>query len=146
MEVRAVAKSVRVSPRKMRLVVDAIRNLPINDAYRVLAVTQKRASLVITKTLNSAVANAVNNAKLDKQNLVIDSVLVNEAQALKRFRPSTRGRIHPYKKRGSHLTIVLKEKVATVAPVVAKKEATVEEPKIKKVAVKAEKTKKEDKK
>lgn len=95
----------------MRLVADAIRNLPIEEAYRVLAVTQKRAAQGIIKTLNSAVANAVNNAKLDRKNLVIDSVMVNEAPAMKRFRPSTRGRIHPYKKRGSHLTIVLSEKV-----------------------------------
>ncbi len=124
MEVRAFSKSVRVSPRKMRLVADAIRNLPIEEAYRVLAVTQKRAAQGIVKTLNSAVANAVNNAKLERKNLVIDSVMVNEAPAMKRFRPSTRGRIHPYKKRGSHLTIVLTEKVVVAKPVANAKPAS----------------------
>jgi large subunit ribosomal protein L22 len=116
MEVRAIAKSVRISPRKMRLVADAIRNMPIEKAYRVLEVTEQKASGPIQKTLKSAVANAVTNANLSTKNLYISSIMVNEGQVLKRFRPSTRGRIHPYKKRGSHLTIVLKEKVvSTVA-------------------------------
>jgi large subunit ribosomal protein L22 len=126
MEVKAIAKSVRVSPRKLRLIADAMRNRQIDDANRVLEVTHKRAAKIFQKTLRSAVANAVNNAKLETNNLLIASVMVNEAPAFKRFRPSTRGRIHPYKKRGSHLTIVLKEK-AVVAPVLpkaaAKKEA-----------------------
>ncbi len=116
MEVRAVAKSVRVSPRKTRLIADAIRDLPIEEAYKLLAVTQKRAVTGLVKALTSAVANAVNNAKLDKETLVIRSIMVNEAPALKRFRPSTRGRIHPYKKRGSHITIVLSA-TKTVSPV-----------------------------
>lgn len=118
MEVRAITKSIRISPRKMRLVADVIRNLPIEDAYRVLAVQEKRAALTVSKTLKSAVANAVVNANLDSKNLFVSSIMVNEAQALKRFRPSTRGRIHPYKKRGSHLTIVLKEKVITGKPII----------------------------
>ncbi|HSX09227.1 MAG TPA: 50S ribosomal protein L22 [Candidatus Saccharimonadales bacterium] len=120
MEVTAIAKSVRVSPRKLRLVADAVRNKQIDDANRILEVTQKRAAKIFQKTLRSAVANAVNNAKLETNNLMIARVMVNEAPAFKRFRPSTRGRIHPYKKRGSHLTITLKEKVV-VAPVLPKK-------------------------
>jgi large subunit ribosomal protein L22 len=128
MEVKAIAKSVRVSPRKLRLIADAMRNRQIDDANRVLEVTHKRAAKIFQKTLRSAVANAVNNAKLETNNLLIASVMVNEAPAFKRFRPSTRGRIHPYKKRGSHLTIVLKEK-AVIAPalpkVAAKKEISV---------------------
>ncbi len=118
MEVRAISKSVRVSPRKMRLVADAIRNLPIEEAYRVLHVTEQKAADSIQKTLKSAVANAVTNAKLEIKNLYISTVMVNQGQVLKRFRPSTRGRIHPYKKRGSHLTIILKEKVVMNAATV----------------------------
>jgi large subunit ribosomal protein L22 len=110
MEVRAISKSVRISPRKVRLVVDAVRHMPIDEALQALRVTQKKAAQVVAKTLQSAVANATNNAKLDKNNLVIGSIMVNEGQSLKRFRPSTRGRTHPYKKRGSSLTIILKEK------------------------------------
>ncbi|HWY79996.1 MAG TPA: 50S ribosomal protein L22 [Candidatus Sulfotelmatobacter sp.] len=125
MEVKAIAKSVRISPRKLRLITEAVKHMSIDDAYRVLEVTHKRAASTVQKTLKSAVANAVTNANLDKNNLVIASMLVNESPALKRFRPSTRGRIHPYKKRGSHLTIILKEKVVTsvaIPKVVAKKE------------------------
>ncbi len=140
MNIQAIAKNVRVSPRKVRLVADAIRNMQVDDALNLLYATQKAASRPVAKTLHSAVANAVNNAKLTRSSLVIDSIMVNEGQAYKRFRPSTRGRIHPYKKRGSNITIVVTEKV--VAPVAAKSVAKVEEPK----AVKKEETKKVEKK
>jgi large subunit ribosomal protein L22 len=132
MEVRAISKSVRISPRKIRLVADAIRHLSIDEALRLLQITQKRAGIPLAKTLKSAIANATNNAKLDKNNLIIGSVMINEGLVFKRFRPSTRGRIHPYKKRSSNITIVLKEKIVTAAPVkaiVEKKENSSEEKK-----------------
>jgi len=116
MEVRAIAKAQRISPRKLRLVAEAVKHMSIDDAYSVLEVTHKRAATIMQKTLKSAVANAITNANLDKDNLMIASVMVNESPAFKRFRPSTRGRIHPYKKRGSHLTIVLKEKIVAAKP------------------------------
>lgn len=108
MEVRAISKSVRVSPRKVRLVADAVRHLSVEQALHMLQVTPKRAALPIAKTLQSAVANATNNAKLEKSTLVIGSIQVSEGQVFKRFRPSTRGRIHPYKKRSSTIAVVLK--------------------------------------
>jgi large subunit ribosomal protein L22 len=108
MEIRAVSKSVRISPRKVRLVADAIRNLSVTEAMYVLQSVEKKAATPLTKTLKSAVANAVNNANLDIQSLVVGTVMINAGQALKRFRPSTRGRIHPYKKRSSNITIVVK--------------------------------------
>jgi large subunit ribosomal protein L22 len=119
MEAKAKAKSVRMSPRKVRLVADAIRNLSIDEAFQVLWVTKKRASRILEKTLESAIANAVNNSKLERKNLVIASITVNEGQALKRFHPSSRGRTHPYKKRSSHVSIVLKEKSGTIPSVKA---------------------------
>jgi large subunit ribosomal protein L22 len=121
MEVKATAKSQRISPRKLRLVAYSVKNMSIDEAYRILEVTNKRAARIVQKTLKSAAANAVTNAKLETGNLLIANVTVNEAQPFKRFRPSTRGRIHPYKKRGSHLTIVLKEKTAAAKQVVVKK-------------------------
>lgn len=117
MEVKAIAKSIRMSPRKVRLVVDALRSLTIEQAFQVLDATQNRAAGPIAKTLESAVANATTNNNLDKENLEIASIMVNEGQALKRFHPSSRGRVHPYKKRSSHITIVLKEKTIKIAPV-----------------------------
>lgn len=125
MQVRAIAKSVRMSPRKIRLVADAIRLVSIEEAFQILEATQNRAAVPIAKTLASAVANAVTNNNLDKQNLVIDSIMVNEGQAMKRFHPSSRGRVHPYKKRSSHITIVLKEKA--VKKTTAVKPAKVDE-------------------
>jgi len=127
MEVRARAKQIRVSPRKMRLVVDAVRNLSIDEAFRVLAAAEKRAATPITKVLQSAVANAINNAQLERNTLMIGSIQVTEGQAFKRFRPSTRGRVHPYKKRGSIITVVVKQKAgaqAATPKVVADKKAS----------------------
>ena len=109
MEIRAVSKSVRVSPRKVRLVAQVITNQKADDALRTLYLLKKRGSLVLEKTLKSAIANATNNANLKREDLVIKSLDVLEAPAYKRYHPSTRGRIHPYKKRGSHITIVLED-------------------------------------
>lgn len=130
MNIQAVAKNVRVSPRKVRLVADAIRNMGVIEAMHLLQVTHKQAAEPLAKTLKSAVANAINNANLEATNLIVGSVMVNEGPAYKRFRPSTRGRIHPYKKRGSNITIVVTEKV--VAKPVVKADVKVEEPKTEK--------------
>lgn len=110
MEYIAQSKSVRVSTRKVRLIADIIRKKSVNDALLKLSLTQKRAVISIEKTLKSAIANATHNAKADIDNLVIKSVEVNEGPFLKRFRPSTRGRVHPYKKRSSHIRITLEDK------------------------------------
>ena len=136
MEVYATAKSVRISPRKVRLVVDAVRNMPLDDALHALEVMPKRAAKEVAKTLKSAVANATNNAKLERDNLEIGSIMISEGAVFKRFRPSTRGRIHPYKKRSSNIRIMVVEK-AGVKPV---KTVAVAEDKKTAKAVKAEKT------
>ncbi len=113
MEVKALAKSVRISPRKIRLVVDSVKSMGIDEALQVLQLMPKRAASPIAKVLQSAVANAINNAQLDRSKLVISSIQVTDSQVLKRFRPSTRGRVHPYKKRGSNITVIVAEKGAT---------------------------------
>lgn len=110
MEIRATANQVRISPRKVRLVADSIRNLPLEEALAALRVTSQRGARVLEKTLRSAIANAENNAKLERRNLKVDRIIVNEGPALKRYHASTRGRIHPYKRRSSNVTIVLREK------------------------------------
>lgn len=110
MEIRAIAKSVRMSPRKVRLVADMIRPLSIDSALLVLAASQKRAAEPLIKLLKSAVANAVNNSGVDRKSLVIQSLEVTDGQALKRFHPSTRGRVHAYKRRSSNIKIILKVK------------------------------------
>lgn len=110
MQVITRSKDIRTSTRKIRLIADAIRNLPVQEALDALSVIEKRGASHLEKVLKSAVANAVNNSKLDKNNLKITSIDVNEGTALKRFHPSTKGRVHPYKKRSSNIRIVLEEK------------------------------------
>ncbi|MEX2007231.1 MAG: 50S ribosomal protein L22 [Candidatus Levyibacteriota bacterium] len=107
----AVAKSsaVRVSTRKVRLVADSIRGLAVEKALGALSQLSKRGSVSLEKTLKSAVANAVSKGMV-KENLFIKSLEVGQAPALKRYHPSTRGRIHPYKRKASHIKIVLEEK------------------------------------
>jgi large subunit ribosomal protein L22 len=110
MEIKAQSKSVRISPRKVRLVADAIRNKSVAQALNALTLIKKRGSGVLYKTLKSAIANAINNAKLKQDSLVIKRIEVDQGSFLKRQRASTRGRAHPYKKRSSHIKIVLEAK------------------------------------
>lgn len=110
MEIRAVTKSVRISPRKMRLIAASLRGLSLMEIMATLPHLDKRGAGVFEKTLKSALANALNNANMQKDRLKIVKIEVSEGQALKRFHPSTRGRVHPYKRRSSHLRIVLGEK------------------------------------
>ncbi len=119
MEIVAYTKAVRVSPRKVRLVADAIRKQSVAEALRSLSIIDKRGSYSLEKTLRSAVANAVNNNNLQASDLTIKSLEVNEANPLKRFHPSTRGRVHPYKKKASHIRIILesKEEAKQIEPV-----------------------------
>ena len=107
MEYTAVAKSIRIGPRKIRLIADSIRKIgSIDKSIDALSILKKRAAGSIEKTLKSAVANAINRGA-KKEELFIKSIEVMEGPALKRFRPSTRGRTHPYKKRSSHIKIIL---------------------------------------
>lgn len=118
MAVQAITRDSRISPRKVRLVADAIRGIAsVDEALGVLALMRKRGAAPLEKTLLSAVANGINNAKIEKDNLTIDRIEITEGQAFKRFHPSTRGRVHPYKKRSSHIRIILKEKIVAATPV-----------------------------
>ncbi len=110
MEIIAINRAIRISPRKVRLVADSIRNLSLEKALSVLDMTQKRGSSVLKALFKNAIANAVNNAKKNRDSLTIKKIEVWDGPAIKRFHPSTRGRVHPYKKRSSHIKIVLEAK------------------------------------
>jgi len=112
MEIIAISKSVRIAPRKVRLVADAIRALSVQNALDSLSNLNKRAAVPLGKTLKSAIANAKNNNKVSVEDLTIKSIDVLEAPAYKRFHASTKGRVHPYKRRGSHIKVVLESKEA----------------------------------
>ena len=109
-QVKAIARTVRIAPRKVRLVVDLIRGKQIGEAVAILRHTPKAASPVVEKVLKSAVANAEHNYELDVNNLVVSEVFVDEGPTLKRFRPRAQGRASAINKRTSHITIVVSEK------------------------------------
>lgn len=109
MKTKAVSKYNRISARKTRLVADMVRGQKVSTAFSILQFTPKKAARLVEKTLKSAVANAENNHKMDKKDLVISSILVDEGPTLKRFRPRARGMASAIKKRTSHVTIVVME-------------------------------------
>jgi large subunit ribosomal protein L22 len=111
MECRAVGRFIRVPPRKARLVVDLIRGRGVNQALDTVRFTKKYAARVVEKILRSALANAQNtHGARDVERLFVKEAYVNQGPVLKRFRPRAMGRATPIKKRGSHITIVLKER------------------------------------
>ncbi|AIE58647.1 50S ribosomal protein L22 [Bacillus methanolicus] len=110
MQAKAVARTVRIAPRKARLVVDLIRGKQVGEAVAILKHTPKAASPIVEKVLKSAVANAEHNYEMDVNNLVVSQAYVNEGPTLKRFRPRAMGRASQINKRTSHITIVLSEK------------------------------------
>ncbi|WP_100332795.1 50S ribosomal protein L22 [Bacillus xiapuensis] len=110
MEAKAVVRTVRIAPRKARLVIDLIRGKQVGEAVAILRHTPKAASPIIEKLLKSAVANAEHNYDMDVNNLVIKQAFVNEGPTLKRFRPRAMGRASQINKRTSHITVVVSEK------------------------------------
>ncbi len=112
MQAKAVAKYIGMSPRKVRLVVDQIRGLPVNQAYAILRFSKKAASVPVGKTLRSAVANAEYRAEeegevLDVDELVIRQAFVDGGRTTKRWRAAAMGRAAPIRRRSSHITIVV---------------------------------------
>lgn len=110
MQAKAVAKSIRIAPRKVGLVVDLIRGKDVAEAIAILQHTQRGASPAVEKVLKSAVANAEHNYEMDTDNLVVSEAYVNEGATMKRFRPRAQGRASSINKRTSHITVVVTEK------------------------------------
>lgn len=110
MEAKAIAKGVRIAPRKCRLVIDLVRGKSVEEADKILRNINKEAARLSHKVLTSAVANAENNLHLDKANLYVKEAYVNEGQVMKRMKFGSRGHVDPIKKRTSHITIVVSEK------------------------------------
>ena len=110
MEVRAIAKSVRMSPRKAKLVIDLIRGKKVGQAIAILNNVESTVKETISKVLNSAIANAVNNNSLEADNLYVKEIYANPGQILKRMRPRAKGSGDRILKRTCHVTVVLAEK------------------------------------
>jgi len=109
MEARAVARYVRIAPRKMRLVTDLIRGKRVEEALAILEFVPKRAARVIAKTIHSVVANAENTQRVDVDRLYIKRIFVDGGPTWKRYIPRAQGRATPIRKRTSHLTVVVDE-------------------------------------
>ncbi len=110
MEAKAVAKYVRIAPRKVRVVMNLIRGKNVADAFAILKFTPKAGADVIEKVLKSAVANAENNFDMNVDKLYITSAFVDQGPTLKRIHPRSRGQAFSILKRTSHVTVVVAEK------------------------------------
>lgn len=110
MEAKAIAKYIRMSPIKVGVVLDLIRDKDVNEAFAILRYTPKDAAVVVNKLLKSAVANAENNHDLDASRLYVAEAHVGQGPTLKRFRPHAQGRAFRINKMTSHITLVVKER------------------------------------
>ena len=110
MEAKAIAKYVRMSPRKARLVANLIKGKDIQEAEAILRYTPNKAAKVIQKVLLSATANAENNLELDRENLVVKSALIDQGPSIKRIKPRAQGRADRMVHRTSHVTVVVAER------------------------------------
>ena len=110
MEAKAIAKGLRIPPRKARLVIDLVRGKDVAEADKILRNLNSEAARLTLKVLTSAVANAENNLGLDKTKLYVIRAYVDEGQTLKRMKFGSRGHVDPIKKRTSHIKIVVSEK------------------------------------
>ncbi len=112
MSAKAIARFIRMSPRKVRLVVDQIRGRSVNEAYAILQFSKKAAARPLGKTLRSAVANAQQKSEgqgdvVDVDELIVSEVFVDEGPTLKRFKAAAQGRPSPRRRRMSHITVVV---------------------------------------
>jgi large subunit ribosomal protein L22 len=120
MPVRALAKSVRISPRKVSMVASLVRGRTVADALVILANVPRSAASPVIKVINSAKANADHNHRLKPDTLRIVEITVTPGPRSKRFRPVSRGMAHPYQKRTSHITVTVDGDVREVKKPAAK--------------------------
>lgn len=109
MEARAIAKFVRVSPDRARLVIDEIRGKPVDEALRITRLAKSKAAQPIRKALESAIANAENNLDLDVDQLVVSQAFIDKGPVLKRMKPRSRGHADVIRRPTSHITVIVAE-------------------------------------
>lgn len=110
MEAKAIAKYVRISPRKLKPVTDLVRGKNVSEALAILKFTPHKGAAILTKVINSAAANAENNHDMNKDKLYIAEVYANQGPTMKRWRAGSMGRASTILKRSSHVGVVLKER------------------------------------
>ena len=107
MQIIAEQKNTRQTPRKVRLVANSVKNLPLEQALKQLAVGERKATIVVMKVVRQALANAVHNHRLSPEDLILKNILVTEGARYKRFRAVSRGRAHNVVKKTCHVKVVL---------------------------------------
>ena len=107
MRVVAQAKTLRISAQKVRLIADQVRGQPVEDALNILAFSPQKAAALVSKVLESAIANAEHNEAADVDELRVGEIRVDEGVTMKRMRPRARGRGNRILKRTSHVTIAV---------------------------------------
>ena len=107
MAVKAVAREVQMSPRKIGVVASLVRNRSVDDAITILEHTPRRAAEPVKKVIESAKANATYNHNYKEQGLILSSITVTPGSRLKRFRPGAKGQAKPYQRKSSHITVVI---------------------------------------
>jgi large subunit ribosomal protein L22 len=112
MEVRAVSKYVRISPRKVHKVIGAVKGKPVESGIQILKFMPQKAASMLEKIVRSAVANADNNADIDIDLLVIRNIIADQGPSLKRWKARARGRGTRILKRTSHITVILAEETS----------------------------------
>ena len=110
MEVKAVAKNVRLTPRKVRLVLDLVRGKDVKESLAILKFTPRNTAPVVSKLIKSAVANATNNHQMNEEKLYVKTIYADEARVLKRWMPRAKGSASQILKRSSHITVVVDER------------------------------------
>lgn len=111
MLITAEQKNTRQTPRKVRLVANLVKNMPIEKALRQLSVVERKASIVVLKVIRQAMANAIHNHRLNPEDLMVKGILVTEGARYKRFRAVSRGRAHNVVKKTCHVKVVLESNV-----------------------------------
>ena len=109
-EFKAFARYIHVSPRKLRLVADLVRQTPVDTALEQLRFSSKNAALPLSKAINSAVANAVHNFNMNKDNLFVKSITIDQGPVFKRYAPRAQGRAFVERKRTSHINVILESR------------------------------------
>ena len=110
MEVKAIAKYVRISPLKVNFICKEIRGKQVDEAMAILKFTPKRGARLLSEVLKSAVANAEHNNNLNRDDLIVKEAYANDAPVMKRYRPKAKGAAYPILKRSAHIGVVVSER------------------------------------
>jgi large subunit ribosomal protein L22 len=107
MQAKAIARNIRMSPYKVRRVIDVVRGKPVDEALAILKYMPQRASVEVARAIKSAAANAEHNFDMEPADLVVKTIFADEGPRFKRYQPRARGRVDMIQKRTTHITVIV---------------------------------------